>query len=687
MIIEPLYHHTEPAEQSWFETFIGDLSARLAGLPAATVNTAIESVQRLVCRRFGLDGCTLWERVGNEPGAFVLTHAYPHAGELTALATPQPGLFTQHNSVGDDLFVPATIERAGSAVTFPWIEQIVLTGEPVVIPRVAKLPAEGVGDRTMLVLLGIRSAVVVSLFVGGECFGCMTFATTREEREWRDEDVRRFQTIGHLVGGAIARKKVGEELRALNAQAGEDVRKSAAEWRLTVDSITHPVVLLDAGLRVVRANAAAERLAGLSGGLAGRRCATLVRCGDELVDCPLRTALASKNRAEAEIRTDDGRRWFRETAVPLVDDSGNLTGAVLAVEDITEQKLAEEKLRKSLAEVERLKDQLKAETDYLRQEIQTHEPHSVIAGESEAIRKALHQVRQVAPTDSTVLLCGETGVGKELFAEALHRLSSRKGRALVKVNCAALPQPLVESELFGREKGAYTGALAHQAGRFDVANESSIFLDEIGELSLEVQAKLLRVLQEGEFERLGSPRTVKVNVRLIAATNRDLVEEVRKGRFRQDLFYRLNVFPIKIPALRERAEDIPLLVWKFVEEFCLKMGKRITKIPRKTMEGLQSHAWPGNVRELRNVIERSIIITPGDTLRVPQLQELQQAGHSLTLADTEREHILRILEKTLWHIKGPNGAAGKLGLKPSTLYTRMQKLGIPNRRQKDAIQT
>ena len=490
-----------------------------------------------------------------------------------------------------------------------------------------------------------------------------------------------------MITEALNPVKADLELSTRDDQSWEQLEKSAAEWRLTVDAIPHPVVLLDLELRVVRANAAAERFAGRAGGLTGTRCGTLCKRGGELTDCPLRVALDTRRRAQIEVRDEARRRWLRETVDPLLDDSGNITGAVLMVEDITAAKLAEEKLRRSLAEVEMLKDRLKAETDYLKSEILGGDEHSVITGESNAIQAALHQVKQVAATDSTVLLCGETGVGKELFAEALHRLSKRKGKALVKVNCAALPQPLVESELFGREKGAYTGALAHQAGRFDIADQSSIFLDEIAELSLEVQAKLLRVLQEGEFERLGSPRTIKVNVRLIAATNRDLAEEVRKGRFRQDLFYRLNVFPIKIPALRDRQEDIPLLVWKFVEEFCLKMGKRITKIPRKTMESLQGHGWPGNVRELRNVIERSVIISPGDTLRVPQLQELQLAGQSLTLADTEREHILRVLEKTLWHIKGPNGAAGKLGLKPSTLYTRMQKLGIPNRRQKDAIQT
>jgi transcriptional regulator with GAF, ATPase, and Fis domain len=267
-------------------------------------------------------------------------------------------------------------------------------------------------------------------------------------------------------------------------------------------------------------------------------------------------------------------------------------------------------------------------------------------------------------------------------ALAIHRLSRRRSRLMIKVNCAALPSGLVESELFGREKGAYTGALTRQIGRFEVADGSTVFLDEVGELSLDVQAKLLRVLETGEFERLGSPKTIKVDVRVIAATNRDLAEEIRKGRFREDLYYRVNVFPIHVPPLRARAEDIPLLVWAFLEEFSSRMGKKITRVPRKTMDAFQRHPWPGNVRELRNVIERGAIITEGETLTMPLLGEATRVeAPPTTLADAEREHILRALERTGWHIKGANGAAAVLGLNPATLYSRMKKLGIQPRRQ------
>ncbi|MBP1636889.1 MAG: transcriptional regulator, Fis family, partial [Acidobacteria bacterium] len=373
----------------------------------------------------------------------------------------------------------------------------------------------------------------------------------------------------------------------------------------------------------------------------------------------------------------DGERWFHHLAeVVGRDAAGRAVRTYGVMRDITDRRQREEALRRSYAEIERLKDRLQAESDYLKAEIRVTQARGDLTGKSAAILEVLKQVEQVAPTDSTVLVRGETGSGKELVAQAIHRLSPRRNHLMVKVNCAALPSGLVESELFGREKGAFTGALTRQAGRFEVADGSTIFLDEIGELSLDLQAKLLRVLESGEFERLGSPRTIKVNVRVIAATNRDLAEAIRQGRFREDLFYRLNVFPVRVPPLRERPEDIPPLVWEFVQDFSLRMGKKITQVPRRTMEALQRHSWPGNVRELRNVIEHAAIVTTGDTLRVPLLDETAPASAAKTLADAEREFILQTLERTAWRVKGPGGAATQLGLKPATLYSRMKKLGI-----------
>ncbi len=347
------------------------------------------------------------------------------------------------------------------------------------------------------------------------------------------------------------------------------------------------------------------------------------------------------------------------------------------------RKQAQEDLLNSYQEIKDLKDRLQVEAEYLRSEIKLNYQYEEIIGESNVIREVLRQVEQVADTRSSVLITGETGTGKELIARAIHNLSPRKSRAMVKLNCASLPPTLIESELFGREKGAYTGALTKQVGRFEVADGSTIFLDEVGELSLDLQSKLLRVLQEGEFERLGSPRTIKVDVRVIAATNRNLGEAVRRKKFREDLYYRLNVFPITVPPLRDRPKDIPLLVTAFLNEFRKKMAKNIDVIPKQTMDSLVRYPWPGNVRELRNVMEHAVIISNGNTLSVQVPEEAHGlSAPRLTLAEMEIRHITEVLKTTNWSIKGPNGAAKILGMKPSTLYNRMHKLGIVNPRRR-----
>ena len=281
-----------------------------------------------------------------------------------------------------------------------------------------------------------------------------------------------------------------------------------------------------------------------------------------------------------------------------------------------------------------------------------------------------------------MLVTGETGTGKELVARAIHNLSRRKIRVMVKVDCASLPATLIESELFGREKGAFTGALTKQIGRFELADGSTLFLDEIGELSMELQAKLLRVLEDGQFERLGGPKTISVDVRVIAATHRDLAAKVKDGTFRQDLYYRLNVFPIHLPPLRERPEDIPSLVWSFVNEFEKQMAKKVDSIPKKTMDLLQGYSWPGNIRELRNVIEQALILTAGGRLTF-DIPSTEKSAPSPTLKEAERQHIVSALTKTNWQIKGPRGAAQQLGINSSTLYSAMRRLGIPTKHKKE----
>jgi formate hydrogenlyase transcriptional activator len=335
-----------------------------------------------------------------------------------------------------------------------------------------------------------------------------------------------------------------------------------------------------------------------------------------------------------------------------------------------------EKLKQALAEVSRLRDQLQAENVYLRQEVQDRLGTGTFVGQSDAIKRVLAMVEQVAATDSTVLLLGETGTGKELLASQIHEMSARRGRPMVRVNCAAIPATLIESELFGRERGAFTGALTREVGRFELADRSTIFLDEIGDVPLELQVKLLRVLEERQIERLGSPKSIRVDTRVIAATHRDLEERIGAGSFREDLYYRLNVFPIVVPPLRERIEDIPLLVWRFIAEFSKAMGKRIEAIPRENLEQLQHYSWPGNIRELRNLVERAMIVARGPRLTIALPSAPKASTRMVRLVDVEREHVRGVLESTGWRIRGKGGAAERLGLRPTTLETRMAKLGL-----------
>jgi transcriptional regulator with GAF, ATPase, and Fis domain len=383
---------------------------------------------------------------------------------------------------------------------------------------------------------------------------------------------------------------------------------------------------------------------------------------------------------ELSCLTKSGKCIPVELSASITEFEGRSLLLVIA-RDLTERKRAEEALTKALSEVEQLKDRLQVENIYLRDEIKIEHNFDEVIGGSEALKNVLRKVGQVANTDATVMVLGETGTGKELFARAIHHSSARKNRPLVKVNCAALPRNLIESELFGHEKGAFTGAIARKIGRFELANGGTIFLDEIGDLPLELQARLLRVLQEGEFERLGNPRSIKVDVRVIAATNRNLEKTVKAGEFREDLYYRLNVFPIHSPPLRDRKEDIPSLVEHFIKKYGAKMGKNIETVPQKVMHALKAYDWPGNVRELENIIERAMILTSGIALELdeqfhlrPDVHEQDRVPH--TLKELELSLIRKALEESNWVIEGKHGAATRLDIPPSTLRERMQKNGI-----------
>ena len=388
------------------------------------------------------------------------------------------------------------------------------------------------------------------------------------------------------------------------------------------------------------------------------------------------------------LRSDDRVKWIASKGHVHRLEQGTPGPLMGASVDVTDRRLMDEELQTRLQEIENLKQQLQKENIYLRDEVVLSFPHDTIIGRSIPIKQILVAAEQVAQTHATVLITGETGTGKELMAHFIHNQSKRRDQVMIKVNCGALPATLIENELFGREKGAYTGALTREFGRFEMADGSTLFLDEIGELPLDLQAKLLRVLESGEFERLGSSKTLQVDVRVIAATNRNLAEEVKKGLFREDLYYRLNVFPIEVPPLRKRAEDIPLLVQMFIKELNKQMGKNVQSVSKRAMDLLQQYDWPGNIRELKNVIEHAVILSQGEVLNLEMPEKLMEVSAGVpSLEDTERQHILSALEKAGWRIKGANGAAEILKLKPSTLYSKMKRLGIPSRRQKDTIST
>jgi chemotaxis protein methyltransferase CheR len=476
-------------------------------------------------------------------------------------------------------------------------------------------------------------------------------------------------------------------------------------------SVRESLVVLDSDLKVVKANHSFYRTFKVNpeeteGTLIydlGNRQWDILKLRELLEDILPHNSTFDEFEVEHSFETI-GRKIMHLNARRIYRESKQTQMVLLAIEDVTERecykrhleelvekrtaeiRVAREEAEKgkqiaeaALFEIKKLKDQLEAERAYLQEEIKLEYNHENIIGPSDGINYVLYKVEQIARSNTIVLVLGETGTGKELVARAIHGLSLRKERALIKVNCATLPSNLIESELFGHEKGAFTGAHSRHLGRFEVADGATLFLDEIGELPLALQPKLLRVIQDGEFERLGSSHTIKVDVRIIAATNRNLEEEVGRGRFRTDLWYRLNIFPITMPPLRDRSDDIPLLVDFYVKKISKRIGKSIEIIPTNVMNALQNYHWPGNVRELENVLERAVINSSGPKLRLVDDLKVQRKDLSITqktLEAVERDHIVRILEQTQWKVSGKNGAAEILGLNRSTLRARMRKLGI-----------
>jgi formate hydrogenlyase transcriptional activator len=635
-----------------FETMLTDISTRFVNLPTDKIDGEIEDAHRRICECIGLDISALWQVLGEIPRNYVLTHNYRLLAD------------------------PPLPERMTADEYFPWCLKHVEAGDVIAVST-AELPVEAARDQEVWRHYGIKSSFVIPLSAGGEPpIGVISFHTMKAEYTWTEFLVKQLKLVAQIFTNALTRKRAEAELR--ESEARLSLATDAAGVGLWIMEIATDTVWVTPKTReLVHFAPDAE--------LNYKTFLKAIHPEDrERVDQVVQQALQSDGKFEIDYRIvlpDESTRWIAASGQRFLKSTGEVDRLMGVSIDISERKRMEGELNKRLKEIEELKQRLENENLYLRKELREQKGSDKIVGDSKAIRSVLYAVNQVASTDATVLLLGETGTGKGMVANAIHQMSARKDRPLVTVNCSALPQNLIESELFGREKGAFTGAHVRQAGRFEVADGGTIFLDEIGEMPLELQSKLLRVLQEGEFERLGSAKTVKVNVRVIAATSCDLKQEIRKKRFREDLFYRLNVFPISIPPLRQRTEDIPLLAQFFTEKYARKMGKSIESIPKATIKTFLKYDWPGNVRELEHVIERAVIITAGTSLimtdqLIPSLPGDSNDETLKDLAAAEREHILKVLQETGWRIEGPSGAAVVLKLHPSTLRSRIKKLGI-----------
>jgi formate hydrogenlyase transcriptional activator len=653
---------SELEDQLQFEMLLTEISARFVNLPTEMVECEIQDAQRRICESLHFDRSTMWQISGTNWHEVSLTHLY------------------QYQCDGWDIHpIPDYLAASESA---PWTTKKILSGHIVAITKIEDLGPEAARDREFYLLYGTKSTAVIPLMAGGVVMGMMAFATIGEERSWPKRLLQRLQVVAEVFANAIARKR-GEQA----------LRESEARLSLAAEAAGTGLWILNFETSYFWTTPKVKELLGLAPNeeLTFERFINLIHPEDrdrirEGTQLGMKSQEISRNEFRV-VLADGNVRWIVSLGRPYSSSSVDPKCLMGVSIDITRRKETERSLEKAYEKIQQLKDKLEAENIYLRSSVSTKSIHKNIIGQSNALKKVLRRVEQVAPTDAAVLITGETGTGKELVAEAIHNLSKRKDGLLVKVNCASLPASLMESELFGREKGAYTGAVTKQIGRFELADHSTLFLDEITELPLELQVKLLRVLQNREFERLGNPKTIRVDVRVIAATNRDIGTEAQKGTFRKDLYYRLNVFPIEVPPLRERLDDIPVLVDAFVREFSGKMGKKILTIPKKTMDALQQYHWPGNIRELRNVVEHGVIISSGTTLYIPlpKMGTESVSAKTRTLEEAEYQHITEILNRTGWRIKGPHGAALVLGIKPSSLYAKMKKLGIPTRYEKDNI--
>lgn len=688
-----------------FQQYIFGLSAEFISMPATEVAAEIDKRLREVGKFWDFDQIVL-SRLADRGTRLKTIHAY--------------------NAEGID-----TADTVVETAFLPWLMKIIHQGQPVAMTRVLdELPVDALSDRRHLESIGVKSSIILPFIVGGSVQGGLCFNTIRHHRIWPQALLHELQYLGQILAGSLERQKAFEHIQY-------SMRFDRLLYEISATYINLPakdiVRFIQKDLGRLGSFLNAERcLFYLSGKEEGafeindtynwwlqededhiKQIRIWIRSNPgfydhfefcfekwskgEIVKFTNLDELPPEAHKLKQIHERFGTRsWL---SIPIFV-GGAIVGA-LVVATVRKQRIwpeeliprirlfgeifanaikrkeSEESLQKAFLEIKDLKRQVEADYVYLRDELTLEHNFEEIIGQSDALKSVLVKVQQVAPTDSAVLIQGETGTGKELIARAIHHVSKRSERPLIKVNCATLTPNLIESELFGHVKGAFTGADERRVGRFELAHGATLFLDEIGELPLELQPKLLRVLQEGDFERLGGSRTIRVDVRIIAATNRNLEKEVERGRFRSDLWYRLNAFPISIPPLRRRLEDIPLFVHHFVNKYGTRIGKRFRKIPKKAIKQLERYSWPGNVRELDNIIARAVITSEEGSLQI-QIPETPSSGSrkQRTFREMEKTFILQILENSGWKIEGRTGAAKRLDLKPSTLRYRMKKLQI-----------
>ncbi len=689
-------------ERLRFESLLSDVSARVVQASAEQLDEEIETALQSVLVFFQVDRCALIQ-ASRDRTAWRPTHV--------AYADAQ----VPRVPVGTDF------HRS----SHPWAyEKLFEKGQTLAFSSMDELPPEAHVDRKAWIERGTQSTLLIPIFTGKSVEYVITVNAMKSKRDWPAKFIPRLRLMGEILVNVLER-------RQSRVEAEEKLRFETVLAEISGRFVNLPADRVDS--EIMEAERRICELLGLdisaiwqwSSGPPGVFVLTHYYSAQDgpqpsmtlsdtnfpwfrqlmldgriapissLDDMPDEAAIDRENCRRLGVKsnlclplmvggapigvlglnTTRAERCWPEPLIKRLQLVSQIFTNALA------RKRADEQLKEQLVEIEELKQRLEKENLYLREELREEMGFEKIIGSSDELKYILFRVRQAAPTDATVLILGETGTGKGMVAHAIHGLSGRKDRPMVTVNCAALPANLIESELFGREKGAFTGSYTRQAGRFEVADKGTIFLDEIGEMPLELQSKLLRVLQDGEFERLGSAKTVKVDVRVIAATSRDLKEEVSAGKFREDLFYRINVFPVSIPPLRQRTGDIPQLVRHFVDKYARKSGKKIETVPKDAVKALQGYSWPGNVRELEHVIERAVIITEGPVLQIVDYFQTPRAANAIEsspkdMAAMEREHILLVLRETNWIIGGPRGAASILNIHPSTLRFRIKKLGI-----------